>query len=119
MTVTVSDVRTFLADLPSAVVSDAAITKCIDLASGEVDATKSKDASSTDIDRAVLLRAAWYTMQSYAAAIERATGIVPPAALERLRDLKEASERWLLIVSRAATVVGAPVAMTTPVEEME
>ena len=115
--VTVNDVRMFLADLPSTLVPDQTIEKAISVAETIVNSVASVEATPEDYDNAILVQAAWITMISYAAAIERSTGDVPPAVVERLRDLRAIADKVLQAVSGTKTVFQPCLRMSKPLED--
>jgi len=102
MAIAVSDVRTFLADLPTAIIPDSTIEKCITVAGTIADHMKGSTASSDLIDSFVLIHASWLTLVSYASYVERSTGEIPAPLMERLRDLRKESELLLEILKRTA-----------------
>jgi len=104
MSVTVKDVRDMLAGVSEEALPDLTIAKCIDVAEAKVNSYKGKNATDAQIKRAVLLTAAWYAMVAYASHLERSLGEIPPAALERLRDLEKEKDDALAVVKRASDV---------------
>mgnify|MGYP000448036506 CR=1 FL=1 len=115
--VTVSDVRAFLADLPSSLVSDQTIEKAISVAETIVNAYASVEAPPEDYENAILVQAAWITLVSYATVIERSTGEIPPAVVERLRDLRTIAERVLQAVSGTKETFMPPSTMSKALED--
>jgi len=98
LTVTVSDVRELLKDLPSEFVSDDSITKQIEIATFIVNKEKSSQASSSDVDNAVLLNAAFLTLTAYASEIERSLGVVSPslnALIERYKTMADLALKYV------------------------
>jgi len=106
--VSVTEVRRFLGDLPSTLVSDEAIQQQIDFATGYINDIKSSEASSEQVDRAILVYASWLTFLSYAARIERSLGEVPLPVTERLKDLREEVSRALSVVKRSSSAAFLP-----------
>jgi len=101
MTVTVDDVRTLLKDLPSEYVSDDAVQKQIDVATFIVNKEKSSRASASDVDKAVLLNAAFLTLSAYASEIERSLGVVSPSLNTLIERYKTLADMALEYVKRA------------------
>ena len=101
MTVTVDDVRTLLKDLPSEYVSDDAVQKQIDVATFIVNKEKSNQASASDVDKAVLLNAAFLTLSAYASEIERSLGVVSPSLNTLIERYKTLADMALEYVKRA------------------
>ena len=104
MTVTVDDVRTLLKDLPSEYVSDDAVQKQIDVATFIVNKEKSSQASASDVDKAILLNAAFLTLSAYASEIERSLGVVSPSLNTLIERYKTLADMALEYVKRAGDV---------------
>jgi len=102
MTVTVSDVRELLKDLPSEYVSDDVIQKQIEVAQFIVNKEKSSQASDSDIDRAVLLNAAFLTLTAYASEVERSLGVVSPSLNTLIERYKVMADLALKYVKRGS-----------------
>ena len=98
--VTVSDVRTFLKDLPEEIVSDATIQEQINVATHLVENEKSAYASDQAVEYAILLSAAHLTAIAYASELERSLGVIPPQLNTLVNALEEMKEKALEIVRR-------------------
>ena len=102
MTVTVSDIRTLLKDLPSEFVSDDVISKQIDVATFIVNKEKSSQASASDVDKTILLNAAFLTLTAYASEMERSLGVVSPALTTLIDRYKTLADLSLQYVKRGS-----------------
>ena len=96
--VTVTDVRRYLGNISSELLSDEQIQQAIDVATAEVNAKLPSDAPLRD--NAILVLAAYHAYLSYATSLETVAGIVPAIVLSKLQLLKQEAERLL---SYAAT----------------
>jgi len=112
MTVTVSDVREFLKDLPSEFVSDAAVQKQIDLAQFIVDHEKSDNATAEEVDKAVLVLASYHTAVAYAAELERSLGVLPPQLESWLRILESMAEKVLQYVKSGGAAQAGKISLS-------
>ena len=101
MPVTVNDIRTLLKDMPSEFVSDETIQKQIEIATFIVNKEKSNQASTTDINRAIELNAAFLTLSAYASEIERSLGVVSPSLNTLIQQYKIMADLALKYVRRS------------------
>jgi len=102
--VTVVDVRNLL-NIPAAIIPDATIQSCIDVATALVEYHKVIE-DVTLIDKATLVISAYYVVLSYTTYFERSVDEVSRAFLERLLQLwKLEYDRWLEMISRRMTTV--------------
>lgn len=104
MTVTVNDVRTFLKDLPAEFVSDDVIQKQIDVATLIVNKEKSSQASSSDVDYAILVNAAVLSLMAYASEIERSLGVASPSLTALITQLQKLADKTLEYIKRGKSV---------------
>lgn len=112
MTVIVEDIRLFLKNLPEDFVSDETIELQIDLSSWEVEKEKSSEASDEDIDKCVLLLAAYYTTLAYLQEAERALGVVPPGLAALVTELRQRRENALTYIRRG-NAISVPLSLVT------
>jgi len=110
--VTIFEVRNYLNALPAELVSDESVRVQIELATAEVDKTKSRLATASDVNNAVLALAGYRTYIAYATRIERGEGAIPAPMLTHLVDLKQVSDSWLSYVKRATPEVKSPITLT-------
>jgi len=105
MTVVIADVRKYLNDLPTEPptgVSDSVIEQRIKLAQAKIDAEKSKDASTSVVDNAVLTEAGYQVYLAYATTQERNLGMVPQPIITHLRYLEDVAKYFLSLAKRSA-----------------
>jgi len=98
--VEVNDVRRFLKNIPTDLLSDDTIQVNIDTANTIVDNEASKKAAFQLKERAKLLYASWLSFLSYATEVERTLGTTPPTVTVQLETLKTLAEQFLVYVKR-------------------
>jgi hypothetical protein len=102
--VTTEDVRRFLKELPQEYVSDDTIELLIDTANFIVNKEKSEVVSAEDIEKAVLLQAAYLTLCAYASEVERSLGTLSPALNALIDQVRRSAELALQYVRRGLEV---------------
>lgn len=100
MAITVDDVRRQMSDVIEDQVSDEVINQQIEISRTLVDEVKSKSASKSLVEHAVLLQATYLSYLSYAEAVRREVGEMPIALELQLERYDELSNRFLDIVER-------------------
>lgn len=110
MTVTVNDVRRYLADISSDLLSDETIQTQLELAETYIASVKDSDASSELVDKAVLTRAGHLSFLAYMKELERARGGEAPSTVYvHSQELKDIALRFEALVSGG----GVPFAVGT------
>ncbi len=117
MAITVNQVRIWLKNLPSQFVSDETISAQIDIAEWAIDKEKSAAATATDIDNAVLIRAAYHATLAYSEESERALGVISPSLTSILVELKTQYEKAIEYIRRGAPVFPTDFALSPSIWE--
>ena len=112
MVVTVEDLRFFLKNMPEDFVSDETIEMQIDLAEWFISHEKSSQADDESLDKATLIRAAYFTTLAYMQEAERALGIVPPSLAALVSELKNLQLAAIEIIKRG-NIYSIPLSLAT------
>ena len=101
------DVRDVLTDLSTDRVPPATIEKQIELANTTVENSRTENIDEATLEDARLVFAAYYTLNAYATAIERATGGTPPDVSRQLAFWERLSETYRTYISRGGEDISA------------
>jgi len=110
--VEVSDVRAYLSDLPSEMISDKTVAAQLEIAETIVLREKSEKASAVDVEKAIKALAGYLVYLAYATYVERGMGEVPPPMLTHLSELKAVADKLLELIRRGKPTIEPPIKLT-------